>query len=123
MHRSRFAGVIIDCQTDNLEAATEFWAQALGMKAQAHHLENYQSLDAAARDLTIEVQRVSHESRLHLDIETDDVDAEVARLEKIGASRVAHIKSWWVMLAPTGQRFCVIKGKDLDQKAGVMSWK
>ena len=34
MHRSRLAGYIIDCQTDNLEEAADFWSAALGYKRQ-----------------------------------------------------------------------------------------
>jgi catechol 2,3-dioxygenase-like lactoylglutathione lyase family enzyme len=124
MHRSRLAGFIIDCKTDDLDAATRFWAQALGMKPLEGGLEGYLRLDSESRGLTIEVQRVSHESRLHLDIETDDVEAEVARLEKLGAHRVAKVKTWWVMQAPSGQRFCVIQGKeDLDKSAGLTVWE
>jgi hypothetical protein len=55
------------------------------------------------------VQRVEHPSRVHLDIETDDIDAEVARLEALGARRIETIRTWWVMEAPTGQRFCVVR--------------
>ena len=57
----------------------------------------------------IVIQQVDHQSRVHLDIETDDIDAEVARLEALGAKRVAQVKTWWVMEAPTGQRFCVVR--------------
>jgi Glyoxalase-like domain len=46
---------------------------------------------------------------VHLDIKTDDVEAEVARLEALGAKKIAYVKRWWVMEAPTGQRFCVLK--------------
>jgi hypothetical protein len=46
---------------------------------------------------------------VHLDIEADDVDAEAARLEQLGARKIAFIKRWWVMEAPTGHRFCVVK--------------
>ena len=48
---------------------------------------------------------------MHLDIETDDVDAEADRLEKLGARKIAFVKRWWVMEAPTGQRFCVVRMK------------
>jgi len=58
--------------------------------------------------LDIEVQMVSHPSRVHLDIETDDIEAEVRRLEKLGAKRIQAVRTWWVMEAPTGQRFCVV---------------
>ena len=52
---------------------------------------------------------MSHPSRVHLDIESDDVEAEVRRLEALGAKRVQQVRTWWVMEAPTGQRFCVVR--------------
>ncbi len=57
----------------------------------------------------VQIQRVSHESRVHLDIETDDLSAEVTRLEKLGATVVERLERWVVMQAPTGQRFCVVR--------------
>ena len=32
MHKSKLAGFIIDCKTDDLPAAAEFWGKALGME-------------------------------------------------------------------------------------------
>lgn len=123
MHRSRLAGFIIDCKTDDLDAAARFWSSALGMPDHGREGDTYDRLDASARDLAIEVQRVDHDSRLHLDIETDNLDAEVARLERLGARRVAFVKRWWVMEAPTGQRFCVVRAKqDLASAAGANVW-
>ena len=123
MHRSRLAGFIIDCHTDDLDAASQFWAGALGMPCVEREGETYERLDASKRDLAIEVQRVTHDSRLHLDIETDDLDAEVARLERLGATKVAFVKRWWVMQAPTGQRFCIVRAKQsLDGAAGANVW-
>lgn len=52
---------------------------------------------------------MKHDSRMHLDIETDDIEAEVRRLEALGAKRVAAVHTWVVMGAPTGQRFCVVR--------------
>ena len=112
MHRSRLGGLIIDCQTRDLDAAARFWGEALGLKVRPSanpEDKNYAVFDTGPNDLDIEVQQVDHPSRVHLDIETDDIDAEVARLEKLGAKRVAKVKSWWVMEAPTGQRFCVVR--------------
>ena len=112
MHRSRLGGFIIACQTKDLDAAARFWREALGLKVRPSanpEDKNYAVFDTGPNDLDIEVQRVDHPSRVHLDIETDDIDAEVARLEKLGAKRVAKVKSWWVMEAPTGQRFCVVR--------------
>jgi predicted enzyme related to lactoylglutathione lyase len=112
MHRSRLGGLIIDCKTDDLETAAIFWTQALGYEAinsSDPEDENYVPLKTGPDDLAIELQKVTHPSRVHIDIETDDVEAEVARLEKLGAKKVEQVNSWWVMEAPTGHRFCVIK--------------
>jgi predicted enzyme related to lactoylglutathione lyase len=122
VHRSRLAGFIIDCRTDDLSAAAEFWGSALGMERRAmpglEESKYVRLLDPSAA-LVIEVQQVGHPSRVHLDIETDDIEAEVRRLETLGARRVEQVKSWWVMEAPTGQRFCVVRhvSPDFDAKA------
>jgi hypothetical protein len=123
MHRSRLAGFIVDCQTSDLPAATAFWSEALGLPTLGADGPTYIRLDGTSRDMTIEVQQVEHPSRVHLDIESDDVDAEVARLEKLGARRVEKIRTWWVMEAPTGQRFCVVRAKtDLADRPGTRTW-
>jgi len=111
MHKSRLAGFIIDCHTDDLGQAAEFWGQALGMTVRDLPSEagKYARLVDPSDSLHIEVQSVTHPSRVHLDIETNDIEAEVARLEALGAKRVEKIKTWWVMEAPTGQRFCVVR--------------
>ena len=126
MHKSRLAGFIIDCNTPDLRAAARFWSDALGMKLRqlpADEAGKYVALDDPYERLHIEVQAVSHPSRVHLDIESDDVEAEVRRLEALGAKRVAQIHTWWVMEAPTGQRFCVVRpqSKAFEQNANV--WK
>ena len=125
MHRSQLGGFIIDCQTKDLDAAARFWSEALGLKVRASagpEDKNYVVFDTAPNDLDIQVQRVDHPSRVHLDIETDDIDAEVARLERLGARRVAKIKSWWVMEAPTGQRFCVVRAKRSEFARAANRW-
>ena len=108
MHKSQLAGFIIDCETEDLEAAANFWSAALGYPQQPDEDGVYIPLKPHARDTHVEVQKVKHASRVHLDIEADDVDAEVLRLESLGATKVEKIKDWWVMQAPTGQRFCVV---------------
>jgi predicted enzyme related to lactoylglutathione lyase len=126
MHKSRLAGFIIDCKTADLPAAAEFWGAALGMKLQGlagEEGENYIRLMDADRGLHIEVQKVKHDSRVHLDIETDDVEAEAARLEKLGARRVQKINTWVVMEAPTGQRFCLVRAKAPDFAGKANAWK
>ncbi len=111
MHHSRLSSVIIDCKTQDISAAAEFWSRALGRRAvlMDDGDDNYRDLTAAEDPLILLVQRVDHPSRVHLDIESDDIEAEVRRLEGLGAKRIQRIKTWWVMEAPTGQRFCVIR--------------
>jgi len=111
MHRSKLAGFIIDCQTDDLHGAARFWAEALGMETKvlpAEEGDKYVRLVAPTEPLHIEVQMVDHESRVHIDIGADDVEAEASRLEKLGAKRIMMVNRWIVMQAPTGQRFCVV---------------
>jgi hypothetical protein len=112
MHRSRLCAFVIDCKTDNLDAATSFWSQALGKPIRALKPEEaagtYRELTVKPQEPMLLMQKVEHPSRIHLDIETDNLDAEVARLEALGARRVEFIKRWWVMESPTGQRFCVV---------------
>lgn len=112
MHRSRLAQIIIDCQVADLQEAAAFWGEALGrpVRKLADPVDaNYRELGKINGDINILIQRVAHPSRIHLDIETDDVEAEVQRLEKLGAKRLEQVRTWWVMEAPTGQRFCVLQ--------------
>lgn len=120
-HRSRLAGFIIDCRTDDLPGAAAFWAAALGDVRPGREVDNYVELGDQA-GLHVEVQAVDHPSRVHLDIESDDIEAEVARLERLGATRVADIKTWVVMQAPTGHRFCVIRAQTADFEAKARTW-
>lgn len=123
MHRSRLAGFIIDCRDAELDSAAAFWSAALGLPRVGRDGDAYERLDATSRDMTVEVQRVSHESRVHLDLETDDVEAEADRLERLGARRVQRYPNWWVMEAPTGQRFCVVRAKQpLEGRPGTRTW-
>jgi predicted enzyme related to lactoylglutathione lyase len=125
MHKSKLGGFIIDCQTDDLDRAADFWSSALGMpvgEPPADEAAFYKRLEDSQHGLDIEVQKVSHASRVHLDIETDDVEAEVRRLEVLGAKRIQAIHTWWVMEAPTGQRFCVVRAASKSFAAQATEW-
>lgn len=122
MHKSQLAGFIIDCRTDDLTEAAAFWGAALGMAVRAlpgDEGEKYARLVDPTERLHVEVQKVEHDSRVHLDIETDDIEAEVKRLEALGARLVKRVQTWCVMQAPTGQRFCVVRAgtKDFAERA------
>jgi predicted enzyme related to lactoylglutathione lyase len=123
MHKSRLSNIIIDCQTQEVDAAARFWAAVIGRTAEtdADPTEPYRLLEGPSDEMKILVQAVTHPSRIHVDIETNDIEAEASRLESLGAKRVAKVKTWWVMEAPTGQRFCVVRPQrpDFEERANV----
>ncbi|RAO76917.1 VOC family protein [Dyella jiangningensis] len=113
MHHSRLCTVVIDCKVDDLKDAATFWSRALNKRIATVDQDGdgrYAELVTEADEPIILLQRVEHESRVHLDIETDNLDAEVERLEQLGATRIAFVRDrWWVMQAPSGHRFCVVR--------------
>ena len=112
MHRSRLCAILIDCNVPGVKEAANFWAEALGRAVDPGHpgtRGDYVMLETPPDEPIVQVQRVAHESRVHIDIETDDIPAEVARLEKLGAKVATRLERWVVMEAPTGQRFCVVR--------------
>lgn len=111
MHCSRLSTFVIDCEGDDVDAAASFWSRALGRPVKPAGPDDGAYRELACRDVEplLLVQAVKHPSRIHLDIEADDLEAEVARLEALGAKRVEFVTRWWVMQAPTGQRFCVVR--------------
>ena len=125
MHRSRLAGFIVDCRTDDLEQAAQFWSAALGvpLKPAAEEPSPLYRQLMTEDGLHVEVQKVEHPSRVHLDIETDDIEAEAARLEGLGAKKVKRFPRWWVMEAPTGQRFCIVHPQHADFAEKANAWK
>jgi hypothetical protein len=112
MHYSRLCALLIDCNSSDVDKAANFWAEALGRPIDIDHpgtRGNYRMLDTPDDEPIVQIQRVTHESRVHIDIETDNIPAEVARLERLGAHVVDRLERWVVMQAPTGQRFCVVR--------------
>src|SRR5712664_2698509 len=97
MHHSRLCAVLIDCKTEDVDAAARFWGEALGRPMDSDHpgrSGNYRMLETPRDELIVQIQRVDHESRVHIDIETDDIQAEVARLEILGAIVVSRPERW-----------------------------
>ncbi len=83
MHHSRLCAVLIDCRTSDVDEAARFWSQALGRAVDPDHAGSrgsYRMLETPLDEPIVQIQRVDHESRVHIDIETDDIPAEVARL-------------------------------------------
>ena len=125
-HRSRINGILIDCNVDDIQSAALFWAEALGRPVNPDHRGtrgDYVMLEDRPDQISVQIQRVDHESRVHIDIETDDIPAEVARLEKLGATVDKQLERWVVMRAPSGQRFCVVRVQRAGFAADANEWE
>jgi predicted enzyme related to lactoylglutathione lyase len=106
-HRYRLGCLVIDCRAEEVSEAARFWGAALGGTVELDPDGRYAEISDQGA-IKVLVQAVDHDPRVHLDIESDNKEAEVARLEALGASVVARIQRWIVMEAPTGHRFCVV---------------
>lgn len=127
MHRSRLSTIVIDCADEDYEKGVAFWAGALGREPIPTDDARYRSLRGRVGGdggPLVLMQRVPPEERaIHLDIESDDVDAEVARLEELGARVKARISRHVVMEAPTGHAFCVVPVHRKDFPGKAASWE
>ncbi|MEY9838020.1 VOC family protein [Streptacidiphilus sp. EB103A] len=109
MHRSRVYAVLIDTPEAEAARAASFWSAALGVPAQPVPSEpQFTVLQEALPGLVTAIQAVEDASRLHLDIETDDVEAETARLLALGATEISQWLECHVLRAPGGHLVCVV---------------
>lgn len=116
-HRILLREVVIDVPSVALAATQQFWSGAL--LAQARPLDDdhaeFIALDGGASLPYVGLQDVGDAAaRMHLDIETDDIEAEVARLVALGATEVARPKTWVVLRDPAGLLFCVVNVESPD---------
>jgi Glyoxalase-like domain len=115
VHRSRLTAALVDVPPEHYRPVVDFWSGALGIAAETDDDDpEYASLGEPIPGLSVMVQEVDAPARLHLDIETDDVEAEVERLVALGAERVEKIETWWVMRDPAGLLFCVVRVQNPD---------
>ncbi|SDS72680.1 VOC family protein [Microlunatus soli] len=122
MHRSRLSTLLIDVAPEDAEPAAAFWSSAVGVAAHPVPGEpQFTGLLGAIPGMVVAIQSVQDEPRYHLDIETDDVAAEVARLTGLGAVEIAVWQGCHTMRAPGGQLLCVIPqhsaAEDFDRLA------
>lgn len=129
MHRSRLSTVVIDCAEDAFEGGVAFWSRAFGKEPLPEEGEPTRYVSLRGRvggegGPTVLLQRVpAAERAVHLDLESDDVEAEVARLEGLGARVRARIDRHVVMVAPTGHAFCVVPALRGDFPAKAAVWE
>ena len=125
MHRSRLSTLLIDVPGEEAQAASAFWGAALGVPATpVPGEEQYISLPGAVQHLTLAVQALEDgDARYHLDIETDDVAAETARLVGLGAVEVGHWLECRTLRVPGGLLICVIPVHSDDFAAHARVWE
>jgi hypothetical protein len=127
-HRSRLSILLLDLPPEHHAAGSAFWAGATGRTAAPNADDgNWSSLGSFADGWHVEIQRTGSGTppRWHVDIESDDIPAEVARLEALGATRFAYIEAgdFLQMKDPSGLVFCVVgvqTGEEFDRHA--VSW-
>jgi predicted enzyme related to lactoylglutathione lyase len=117
-HRSRLCHIVLDC--DDLDMAVEFWRAALDAVEEPLNTPScyvYRQLRLPDSDIRFLLQKTDDKKvskeRMHFDLETDDVEAEVKRLEALGATRWDHQQErgfdFWVLRDPWGNEFCVLQ--------------
>lgn len=124
MHRSRLSTLMIDCLDSEFEASLAFWSEALGFRPPRRPAarQRYVTLGRLDGPLFVRLQKVAEGPGYHFDIETDDIRAEVARLEAAGARSSRHVKRWWVANDPSGNAFCVIRPES-DAMSSANRWE
>ena len=108
MHRSRIGLVLIDHPASDWERALAFWAGVQGVEPSGS-ADEYRAIGSIA-GVSLESQRTGDgtPARVHLDIETDDVPAELERVTGLGATVVTRHDDWAVLQDPGGLLFCVV---------------
>jgi predicted enzyme related to lactoylglutathione lyase len=110
----RLQEVVVDC--NDPVALVGFWAAVFGAEAVIRE-ESWTYVESPATRLRIAFQRVPErkvtKNRVHLDVEVDDIPAEVVRLVDLGATVSGPPMEddqgpFQVMLDPEGNEFCLV---------------
>ena len=108
-HFSRVFKIVIDVPAADHDSELSFWESAAGQPLPQFDYPEYHGAALHGQDFWLLTQRLGDgPAGVHVDIHTDDLAAEVRRLERLGAQRVRSVHSWWVMRDPAGLLFCVI---------------
>lgn len=118
MHRSRICQFVID--VSDLDRGAAFWTAALDAveeETSETSRQIYRRIRLPDSQIRILLQKTddfkTSKSRMHIDVETDNVEDEVKRLEALGAVRWDHQQErgfdFWVLQDPWGNEFCVLQ--------------
>jgi hypothetical protein len=119
MHRVLLREIVIDAPAEQFDAVSRFWAGLLGTEAkQVPDFPEFTALPNPAALSWVGLQRINEgPARYHVDVETDDVEAEVARLIRLGAIEKGRHRSWVVLEDPAGLLLCVVPVDSEDFEA------
>lgn len=123
-HYSRLCRAVIDVPGDVHDEELAFWQGAIGETlGAAQRYPEYHGALLPGQEFGLLVQRLQDgPPRLHLDIHTDDLDAEVERLERLGATRIRRVERWWIMRDPAGLLFCVVPDGHATNESNAHRW-
>jgi len=110
--------VVVDCS--DLDRAARFWTAVLGYVDTGGGGSPYRALlPGDGVGVEVLLQRVGDQkrekNRVHLDLRTRDLEAEVARVRGLGATVVTDQPVvedgwvWHVLADPDGNEFCVLQ--------------
>jgi hypothetical protein len=109
-HRSSVDQVCLDVPPDLWDAELAFWRDLTGWSARIGGREFVSLLRPPTMAVRVLLQRLDDPQpgvTAHLDLATDDREAEVARHVALGASVVAVHAEWTVLQPPAGPPYCV----------------
>lgn len=102
----------IGIDTGDVAATTEFWRAVTGYEVSSSDEDGSFLNDPDKRGPGLFVQRVPEpkvgKNRLHIDLFTDDLDGELARIQGLGATEVQRHDGWVVLADTDGNQFCVV---------------
>ena len=110
--------IVIDCS--DLDQSARFWSGVLGYAAGPASEGSYRSLQPeSGAGIDVLLQRVPEvkreKNRLHLDLRTPDLEAEVGRVLEVGATLLTSQPVaedgwlWHILADPDGNEFCVLR--------------
>ena len=109
-HHSRLSKIVLDVPAADHDRELAFWSAAVGQPLTRFDTHpEYHGAALHGPEFGLLIQRLGDgPGRIHLDIHTDDLAAEITRLEELGAERVQQVHAWWILRDPAGMLFCVI---------------
>lgn len=113
---------MINFDTSDPESLGQWWAEQTGAQIVQNHDGGFVVVAGGNLSLLLAFQKVPDptpgKNRVHLDVSTPDLEAEVERLQAAGATLVGRRGDesfrWVTMADPDGNQFCVAAQAEAD---------